>query len=32
LLTTNSPGSRVHIVPTPAGSHESLFFRARNGP
>ncbi|MCC6820432.1 MAG: Ig-like domain-containing protein [Verrucomicrobia subdivision 3 bacterium] len=32
LLTTNSPGPRVHIVSPQAGSAPSLFYRARNGP
>lgn len=32
LLTTNSPGTRVHIVSPQAGSYQSLFYRARNGP
>jgi hypothetical protein len=32
LLTTNSPGSRVHIVSPQTGSYPSLYFRARNGP
>ena len=32
LLTTNSPGTRVHIVSPQAGSYPSLYYRARNGP
>ncbi len=32
LLTTNSPGSRVHIVSPQAGTIPSLFYRARTGP
>ncbi len=32
LITTNSPGTRVHIVSPQAGSYPSLFYRARNGP
>ncbi len=32
LLTTNSPGTRVHIVSPPAGTSPSHFYRARNGP
>jgi hypothetical protein len=31
LLTTNSPGSRVHIVSPQAISNSSLLYRARNG-
>lgn len=32
LLTTNSPGTRFHVVSPQAGSYPSLFYRARNGP
>ena len=31
LLTTNSPGPRFHVDSPQAGSHPSLFYRARNG-
>jgi hypothetical protein len=31
LLTTNSPGSRVHISDPRAATNRSLFYRARNG-
>jgi hypothetical protein len=32
LLTTNSPGTRVHIVSPQAATNKLLFYRARNGP
>jgi hypothetical protein len=32
LLTTNSPGTRFHVDSPQAASHQSLFYRARNGP
>lgn len=32
LLTTNSPGTRVHIVSSQAATNKSLFYRARSGP
>jgi hypothetical protein len=32
LLTTNSPGTQVHIVSPQSVSNKSLYYRARNGP
>jgi hypothetical protein len=32
LLTTNSPGTKIHIVSPQAVSNSSLYYRARNGP
>ena len=32
LLTTNSPGARVHITDPHSNTNKSLFYRARNGP
>lgn len=32
LLTTNSPGSRFHVVSPQAVSNKFLYYRARNGP
>lgn len=32
LLTTNSPGPKIHIVSTQAIAQPKLFYRARNGP
>jgi hypothetical protein len=31
LLTTNSPGSIVHISDPHSSTNKSLFYRARNG-
>ena len=32
LLTTNSPGTRVHLLSPQAATNKFLFYRARNGP
>ena len=32
LLTTNSPGTRFHVLAPQAGPSPSFFYRARNGP
>jgi len=31
LLTTNSPGNKVHISDPRSATNKSLFYRARNG-
>jgi hypothetical protein len=32
LLTTNSPGTRVHVTDSPSAAKPMLFYRARTGP